>query len=113
MHELSLTRDILRVALQHANGQTIRSIRLHVGTLTNVEISALRFCFDACAAGTLAQGATLHIDTLPARAQCLGCDQILSLPSFSALCPCEKKARLRILSGDELLIKEMETEPCA
>lgn len=113
MHEISLTRDILRVALDYAKGQKIRSIRLHVGALANVEIHALRFCFDACALGTNAEGASLLIDTIPARALCTLCQQTLSLPEYAALCPCEKKARLRILSGDELLIKEMETESCA
>ncbi|MCB9641596.1 MAG: hydrogenase maturation nickel metallochaperone HypA [Myxococcales bacterium] len=113
MHELSLTRDILEVVLQHAQGRIIRKVRLHVGKLAGVEIQALRFCFDVCAAGTYAEGATLVIEEIPGRAVCEGCDKIIELSSLAARCPCERKARLRIESGEELLIKEMETESCA
>jgi hydrogenase nickel incorporation protein HypA/HybF len=61
MHELSLTREIVAIVCNAANGRQVHMVTLEIGRQTCVSPDALEFCFDAVAQGTLAQGARLHI----------------------------------------------------
>ena len=51
----------------------VRVIHVTCGTLSGVVPDALRFCFDVCTAGTIAEGATLDITMVPARWRCRQC----------------------------------------
>lgn len=108
MHELSLMRSIVGTCVERAEGRRVKSVRLRVGALSGVEVHALRFCFDVCTEGTVLAGAALTIDEVPGRAECRACGERVALERFVAVCPCEKRARLTVLSGDELLIDSME-----
>lgn len=110
MHELSLTRSIVAIVLERAAGRRVESVRLSVGKLAGVEIDALRFCFPLVTEGTALDGTVLHIDEVPGRARCRGCERQLDLEFPLGLCPCEQRQPLEILSGEELLVKEMEVE---
>jgi hydrogenase nickel incorporation protein HypA/HybF len=61
MHELALTREIVAIVCDAANGRQVHTVNLEIGRLTCVSPDALEFCFDAVAQGTLAQGARLQI----------------------------------------------------
>ncbi len=108
MHELSITRGIVATVVEHARGRKISGVTLRIGQLAGIELQALRFCFDLCAEGTVLDGATLHIDEVPARARCTECREALAIDKPVAVCPCDKRARLTIESGEELLIHSME-----
>ena len=70
MHELGIMMEVLDVVAQKSAGARVRRIRLEVGRLSAVLPDALRFCFDAAAAGTVAEGANLEIIEVPGRARC-------------------------------------------
>ncbi|MEM1417657.1 MAG: hydrogenase maturation nickel metallochaperone HypA [Myxococcota bacterium] len=110
MHELSLTRSVVAIVREKAAGRKVKGIRLSVGQLAGVELDALRFCFPLVTEGTDMEGVALHIDEIPGRAKCLGCNDEIALEVPLGLCPCEKRKPLRLLSGDELSVKEMEVE---
>lgn len=109
MHELSITRNIIAIVSEHAAGQQIMRVRLQVGKLSAIMPEAIRFCFDLCAAGTAAEGAKLEIDEIAGLAECEACNKeiVLTVPAGRcAACG----GTLRITAGEELLIKEIETE---
>ncbi len=112
MHELSLCRSIVSIVAARAAGRKVVRVGLAVGALSCVSVEALRFCFGVCAEGTRVEGATLTVETVPGRARCLGCEEELAIAEPIGRCPCEKRARLEIIAGEELLVREMEVETC-
>ena len=106
MHELSLATAIVGTCVDRAAGSRVLRIRVEVGQLAAVLPDSLRFCFELCAQGTTAEGATLEILETPGRAECLTCGAAAILSSPEGRCACG--GRLRITSGEELRIRDME-----
>ena len=76
MHEMSLAEGMLQLVEDgaRANAATgVKAVWLEIGALAQVEVEALRFCFDAVTRGTLAEGARLEIVTPPGLAWCMPC----------------------------------------
>lgn len=113
MHEMSLCESILHILEQEALRQTfqhVHRIRLEIGTLACVETTALRFCFEVIARGTLAEGAQLEMIECPATAWCLGCMQYVKIPQRFSPCPECGSHQLQVTQGEELRIKDLEVE---
>ncbi len=81
-------------------------VRVEIGQLAAVLPDSLRFCFDTCAQGTVVEGAELDILETPGRAVCQGCGSTVELTSPFGRCDCG--GVLRIVSGDEMRVKDME-----
>lgn len=109
MHELGITQNIVAFASEYANGNPVKRVTLEVGQLTAIMPDAIRFCFDVCSQGTLLEGAHLDIITTPGLARCQRCGQEISLDVPFGVCECGCQD-LQIIQGEELLIKELETE---
>ncbi len=86
----------------------VRLIRLELGALGCVESDALRFCFDAVAQGTIAQGAQLEIEMVPGQGWCPDCRRAAALAERLSACPHCAGARMRITAGDGLRLAELE-----
>ena len=111
MHELAVTRNIVAIVAEKAGQRPVRRVRLQVGRLSGIEVSAVRFCYDVCVRGTMLEGSDLEIEEIDGRATCLECKKDVAVDHFTARCPCEQRARVQITQGEELLIKEMEVRP--
>jgi hydrogenase nickel incorporation protein HypA/HybF len=61
VHELSITRNVVAIVSERAEGQRVTRVRLEIGRLTAVMPDSIRFCFDICAQGTPLEGAELEI----------------------------------------------------
>lgn len=109
MHELGITQNIVAIATDHAQGAPVRRISLEIGQLTAVMPEAIRFCFDVCAQGTVVEGATLEIVEHPGLGKCRDCGQVVPLDQPFGICECGS-VRLDIIQGEELSIKELETD---
>ena len=113
MHEVSLIESVVALIEDERRKQEfsrVRMIRLHVGALGHAEPDALRFCFDAVARGTIADGARLEIETIPGEGWCADCRRTVRLEERFAACPACGNARVRMTAGDELRLAEMEVE---
>lgn len=75
MHEMSITQAMLDLALEHAKGQRITDIYLQVGGMSLVVPESVEFYFEYLSKGTLAEGATLHFETVPLEMTCMDCGQ--------------------------------------
>jgi hydrogenase nickel incorporation protein HypA/HybF len=107
MHELSITEEIIAIVAEHARGAKVTRVVLEIGKLSAVLPDAVRFCFDLCSQGTVADGAVLEILETPGRARCRACGAEVSLDRPYGQCGCGG-TDLEWLSGEELRVKEME-----
>lgn len=61
MHELGITRNIVAIVEEAAQGRRVVRVVLEVGKLAGVMPDAITFCFDVVCKGTIAEGAALSI----------------------------------------------------
>jgi hydrogenase nickel incorporation protein HypA/HybF len=88
----------------------VRTVRVCVGALGHVEPDALRFCFDAVTAGTIAEGAKLTIEVIPGEGICSGCHRVVRVDDRFAACPVCSHPQVRITAGVDLRLAELEVE---
>jgi len=113
MHEVSLIENVLGLVEQERRKQAfarVSVIRLRVGVLGCAEPEALRFCFDAVAAGTIAEGARLEIEPVCGEGWCADCRSTVPLAERFGACPLCDGAHVRMTAGDALSLAEMEVE---
>lgn len=113
MHELSIMDSALNMALEQAekSGATrVCVIRLRIGTLSGVVPEALQFAFETLAPGTLADGAALDIENVPARFWCDACRQEFQSDDFFAECPQCHSPSGDLRAGREMELASMEIE---
>lgn len=108
MHELALTRNLIEVCSQQAQGARILRVTVEVGRLTCVMPEALRFCFEACRVGTALADAELEIIMTPGRARCRDCGEEVELDELLADCGCGSVNLTEWRGGDALRIRSME-----
>lgn len=107
MHEMSIAMSIVDSVAERAEGARVVRVRVQIGKLAAVLPDALRFCFELACEGTVLAGAKLEIEEVLARARCRACGVELELERPFGHCACGSAA-LDWLSGEELLIREME-----
>ncbi|MBL7495884.1 hydrogenase maturation nickel metallochaperone HypA [Frankia sp. CNm7] len=108
MHELAVTQGIVEMIVDRVRDRRVLAVNLAIGQISGVAPHAIRFCFDLVAAGTVVEGARLHIDTPIGRARCRSCgldDLVVEAPI--PLCGCGS-ADLEVTSGDELVVTSVE-----
>jgi hydrogenase nickel incorporation protein HypA/HybF len=113
MHEVSLIETVIALVEHERTRQAfgrVTVIRLNVGALGCAEPDALRFCFDAVATGTIAQGARLEIDVLPGEGWCADCASTVPLVERFGACSVCAGSRVKMTGGDGLRLAEMEVE---
>ena len=112
MHELSIMTEALRMAVdaaQSAGATRVRKLRLRIGSLSGVVPDALRFAFDVVCHGTMAEGATLEIEAVPAACWCATCRAEFDCADFFNECPRCHRVSGELQRGRELDIADVET----
>jgi hydrogenase nickel incorporation protein HypA/HybF len=113
MHEVAIMTEALRMAEEAARGSgagRILKLRLRVGSLSGVVPDSLRFAFDVVCKQTLAAGATLEIETVPAAGWCGVCRKEFACADFFNECPRCHNPSGELRRGRELEIAAVETE---
>lgn len=113
MHELAVTESILEIANRHAaaaGATRITDIHITLGKLSSIVDDSVQFYWDIISQSTLAQGATLHFNRVPARMHCNDCG--IEFEMLAELSPCPEcgSFQLKILSGDEFFLESIEIE---
>jgi hydrogenase nickel incorporation protein HypA/HybF len=112
VHELAITRNIVAIVGEAAQGRRVTRVTLEIGKLSGVLADAVAFCFDIVAAGTPAGGAKLDIREIEGRARCRDCGEEFTADTLFAPCPCGSR-RCERLVGEELNVKAIEVEEAA
>jgi hydrogenase nickel incorporation protein HypA/HybF len=112
MHEVGIAQGMMKIieneAAKHGVSR-VSKVHVRVGELSNVVPDALSFAFDSVILGTVAEGAELEMDIVPAKGRCDGCGIEFDMDKINIFCPqCDEMAA--IVSGKELEITEIEAE---
>lgn len=110
MHEMSITQGIIDICEQHAQGRRVLSVDVEIGELSSVVPDAVEFCFEACSQGTLLEGARINIIRIPGRGSCLECHCETALTALFEACRTCGGYQIRVISGEEMRVKEIEIE---
>lgn len=111
MHEMALMESVLEIVEEEARraGATrVTAIRLDIGALAQVDGEAMRFCFEAVTAGTIAAAARLDIVAVPGQGWCLDCAETVALAERFGACPNCGRHRVQMTAGDEMRVAELE-----
>lgn len=104
MHEVGIMESALGIVREQASAQRatrVDRLVLRIGALAGVDVEALRFAFQAVSPGTIAEGATLDVEWLPAVAYCAACrsdfaggrNAIFACPRCQAFCADVRQGR--------------------
>ncbi len=114
MHEMAVTQSILDIVVRHAEqagAQRICAINLVIGELTGFVDDSIQFYFDFLSQDTVAQGAQLNIERIPARVRCHVCGAEYKPPD-SRLWTCPQCDALggEVMGGKEFSVSSIEIE---
>jgi hydrogenase nickel incorporation protein HypA/HybF len=111
MHELSIAQEILGIVNQHVldpKPNTVKSVRVKVGKLSNILTDSLTFCFDAITSDTPLSGVRLEVIEIPVKINCTSCNRESEIEPPVFACPICGNNQIRIVSGTELQVDEIE-----
>jgi hydrogenase nickel incorporation protein HypA/HybF len=111
MHEVSIMTEALRMAaetVQAAGAQHVTGVRLRVGTLSGAVPEAMRFAWDVVCRDTIASGARLEIEIVPATCWCAICETEFACVDFLGECPRCHNVSAELRRGRELDITAVE-----
>jgi len=103
----------LNLALESAQKEganRIIAIRLKIGALSGVVPDALHFAFDTLIPGTLADGAELAIEDVPARFWCGTCAKEFEAEDLLSECPDCHQPSGDLRTGREMELASVEIE---
>ena len=113
MHELGITENIINIALAKAGDEQagkIIKINLVIGEMSGFVPDCIQFYFDSLSKDTIAQGAVLHFESVPAQLRCRNCSAIFQPEDTLWACPKCRGRSIEISKGRELYIESMEVE---
>ena len=111
MHELAVTEDILKIALEEADknqASRVSDIFLTIGRLSSIVDDSVQFYWDHISKDTLCEGATLHFNRPPAVFKCNKCGQEFEVTEDLLPCPVCNSFDLEVLSGNEMQVDQIE-----
>ncbi|HSN95340.1 MAG TPA: hydrogenase maturation nickel metallochaperone HypA [Anaerolineaceae bacterium] len=111
MHELAVTEDILKIALEEAEkyqANRVSDIFMTIGRLSSIVDDSVQFYWDHISKDTLCEGAKLHFNRPPAIFKCNKCGQEYEIWDDLLPCPACGSFDLEILSGNEMQVDHIE-----
>ena len=113
MHELSVTQEVLNVAVEYAEragARRITDITLTIGNLSSVVNDSVQFYFDFLSEDTMAAGAQLHFHRVAARLRCRQCEHEFEPRAQDWRCPQCQALGGEVIAGKEFYLDNIEVE---
>lgn len=113
MHELPVAESLLRTAVEHAEragARRITDLYLVLGEFSSIVDDSIAFYWDIISEDTIAQGAALHFQRVPARMRCTDCAHEYHPSDVQLACPACGSSRIRVLEGEEFYLDSIEVE---
>lgn len=110
---MSIAQSLLRIILEESAKHSITQVKrvnLQIGAMAAIVPESLDFCFGLLSRDTLADGATLAIETIPVIARCEDCRISYEVENQVFLCPQCGMPSLELVSGRELSVVSLEGE---
>ncbi len=110
MHEMSLAEGILQIIEAQSPRHKVSAVTLSVGALAGVELESLKFSFEVVTRRSVAEGAHLHIESVPGSAFCFDCLAQVPLDRKGDPCPRCDGYQLTVVDGNQMNVKSLEIE---
>lgn len=113
MHELSITENILAIAIKHAkesSADRVTAINLVIGQLSSIVNDSVQFYWDMINENTICEGSILHFTRIPAAFRCLDCNHEYQLEVLLSPCPACGSLHNEIIAGEEFYLDSIEIE---
>ena len=105
MHELSITEQIIEIAVRHGEqnqAQQVTDLYLVIGELSTVIDESVQFYWDLISEETICKGAQLHFERVPAIFKCQDCQKEYHLVEGEMVpCPQCGSTHMEVLQGKE------------
>ena len=113
MHELSIAQSVIEQVEQAAGKEKavrVLTVTLAIGALSGIERESLEFVFPMAAEGTIAAGAVLVVEEVPATAKCRACHAESDAQTPLLTCGKCGSSDVDVSGGRDLFIKSVELE---
>jgi len=113
MHELAVTQGILDISLKHgreAGAKRITDINLVIGQFSSIVDDSVAFYWDIISKDTIAQGASLHFERIPAEMTCSTCGHVFHPSDKTFECPSCSSSYVIITKGEEFRVESIDVE---
>jgi hydrogenase nickel incorporation protein HypA/HybF len=115
MHELSVCLALVAEleALARRHDARIRRVSITIGPLAGVEPDLVAQAYPLACAGTPAEASELHIERSSVRIRCRGCGRESIAAANRLSCGACGDWQTELLSGDELILSQVELDTTA
>ncbi len=116
MHELALADTIVQTVMAELDKnrwQSVSTIALRLGALSDVVPESLAFGFEALTRDTVLASTTLSIERIEARGHCQACEHNFTVADLCFVCPQCRSRDVSLTHGMELDVAYLEVEECA
>ncbi len=111
LHELSIAENIIEIIRENLTSTvSVKSVKVRIGELANVVPDSLVFCFSAITKGTRLEATKLEIESTRLMGRCENCGTESAVEDFLFKCVNCGSNNLKIVSGNELQVVEMEVD---
>jgi hydrogenase nickel incorporation protein HypA/HybF len=113
MHEMSIAQNLIAIVedeMVKNNAARLRSVRLDIGEMSGIVPEALKTCFEIITAKTNMKGAVLKMDVTPLIGYCGKCEEEFKIMEFDFSCPECDSTDIKIVTGREMNIVEIEVD---
>lgn len=113
MHELAIVEGILDAAVPEAKkhgAKRILVIHLKIGELSGVIPECIQEYFAIAAQGSIAEGAKLAVERIPATIRCSSCGYDGALGKRRRRCPSCESTDFTLTGGREYFVDSLEVE---
>lgn len=114
MHEMSVAQNIIDIVLQHMpeeNSHPVQTVTIKIGKMAGIVPESLEFGFQVLTAETPGmEKAVLQMEFTPLVIHCDQCQKNFEIDDPFFICPECNSANVKILSGTELQVTEIELD---
>ena len=113
MHEYAITESLLRTASDYASrnaAKRVLSLNLVIGELSGIIDDSVQFYWDMISEDSMCEHAKLNFEKMPAKFRCLDCQLEFEMDGELSPCPACQSINIKVVSGDEFLLKSIEIE---
>ena len=113
MHELSITQQVLEIALDRAakaEAKAVKRINLVIGDMCGIIDDCMQFYFDIISKDSIARGAQLSFQRIPVRVRCRHCGHEFNPQGEDWQCSQCQAGEIEVIAGGELYLESIEVE---
>lgn len=113
MHELAITKGVIDIVEAEAKKQgftKVIEIKLRIGEYSGIVPECLRDFFPIASAGSVAEGARLVFESVPASIRCLDCGFEGAAERKDHCCPACGSSAIQMTSGREFYVENLTVE---